>query len=655
MRLFIAEKPSLGRAIAAVMPKPHQKGDGFIQVGNGDVVSWCIGHLFEQAEPDAYNPAFKQWRLDLLPIVPDVWQLQPKASTRKQLSVLRRWVKQAQQLVHAGDPDREGQLLVDEVVDYLKVSEAKKRGMQRLLISDLNPAAVKNALNQLRPNRDFLPLSVSALARSRADWLYGINLTRASTIKGQQAGVGQVLSVGRVQTPLLGLVVRRDKEISEFISRPYYPVRAAIQAAADTPVLFYADWQPSEACVAHQDDEGRVLNPKLSHNVAERIRQQPAEVCRFDQQNKRQAPPLPYNLSSLQVDAAKALAMPAKLVLDTCQSLYEKHQLITYPRSDCRYLPVAHWQDRQSLATAIATVCPELAAACKDADWQLRSAAWNDAKVGAHHAIIPTQKALSGQRLSNNEQRLYRLIARQYLMQFYPAWQYQQRRVELIIAGGRFTASGRSTSDSGWKVLLPNSDDDKPKENPLPELKVGQGLWSGEPVLEEKHTQPPKAFTDASLLAAMTGIARYVTDPELRKILRDTDGLGTEATRAGIIELLFKRGFIQRQGKSITATALGAALIEALPASTTLPDTTADWERQLNEISLQQLNYQAFMQPLQQRLQQLIAETVAMDSSQFQKLPKSASKSSSKRRASYARSKSSVGKNKRSKSINKTG
>jgi DNA topoisomerase-3 len=206
MKLYIAEKPSLGRAIADVLPKPHRKGEGCIHVGNGDCVSWCVGHLLEQAEPAAYDPAYKQWRMEHLPIVPQQWQLKPRASSRKQLAVLRKLVKSAKQIVHAGDPDREGQLLVDEVIAYVKVSASKRDTIQRCLINDLNPAAVTRALAQLRDNKDFVPLSTSALARSRADWLYGINMTRALTLQGRKVGYQGVLSVGRVQTPVLGLV-----------------------------------------------------------------------------------------------------------------------------------------------------------------------------------------------------------------------------------------------------------------------------------------------------------------------------------------------------------------------------------------------------------------------------------------------------------------
>ena len=231
MILYIAEKPSLGRAIASVLPKPQHKDNGFIRLGNGDVVSWCVGHLLEQAEPEDYHPEYKRWQIAQLPIIPEKWQLKVRKSAANQLSILTKLIKQADQLVHAGDPDREGQLLVDEVLAYCGVSGSKLAATQRLLISDLNPPAVKRALAQLQSNKDFVPLSTSALARSRADWLYGLNMTRAYTLQGQKAGYQGVLSVGRVQTPLLGLVVRRDQDIASFVTKPFYQVLAEVETS----------------------------------------------------------------------------------------------------------------------------------------------------------------------------------------------------------------------------------------------------------------------------------------------------------------------------------------------------------------------------------------------------------------------------------------
>ena len=619
MRLFVAEKPSLGRAIAAVLPKPQQKGEGYIRAANGDVVSWCIGHLLEQAEPDAYDPAYKQWRLDHLPIVPQVWQLQAKPKTRKQLSVLRQLVKEADQLVHAGDPDREGQLLVDEVFDFFKVSKTRKQQIQRCLISDLNPSAVKKALGNLRPNSDFTALSVSALARSRADWLYGINLTRAFSIKGRQAGVNSVLSVGRVQTPILGLVVRRDEDIEQFVSKPFYEVFAQLAVSAEQVVSFRAKWIPSEACAPHQDEEGRVINRKLADNVVQRITQQPASVESVKRKEKKQYAPLPYNLSALQIDAAKALGMSAKQVLDVCQVLYEKHQLITYPRSDCRYLPKEHLNDISAVSTAIHANSEALRAVVDQADFSLRSKAWNDAKVDAHHAIIPTAKQTSLEKLGKWEQGVYRLIARQYLLQFFPAFEYADTQVDIRIAGGLFRATARETIKLGWKLAMPQKASTKANDSEdgalvaLPALIEGQSLWCHQGEVADKQTQPPAYFTDATLLAAMTGISRFVGDKALQAVLKETDGLGTEATRASIIELLFNRQFLRREGKQIRATELGRALIRVLPESTTLPDRTALWEQQLNRISERQLKYQGFMQPLEQELQQLVSEARGLD------------------------------------------
>lgn len=659
MILYIAEKPSLGRAIADVLPKPHKKGDGFIEAANGDCVSWCVGHLLEQAEPDAYNPEFKAWKFEHLPIVPDKWQLKPKAATRSQLTVLKRLVKQANTLVNAGDPDREGQLLVDEVIAYLGVTGDKLHQTQRLLISDLNPQAVKRALTQLRSNREFIPLSTSALARSRADWLYGMNMTRAYTIQGKKVGYQGVLSVGRVQTPLLGLVVRRDEEIAHFQSKPFYEVLAHL--ATDKQETFSAKWQPSEACLPYMDEEGRVLARGLAQNVVSRISDKPALVTQLVAKDKKQHPPLPYSLSALQIDAAKRFGMSAKDVLDTCQSLYERHKLITYPRSDSRYLPVEQHNLAPSVLKAISDGAAELLQGADAPDPRLKSKAWDDKKVDAHHAIVPTEKTANLSSLSQRERQLYLHVARQYLAQFYPAYCYSETAVQVTIEGGLFNTKARQDKSLGWKQLFarqePNGskasgnksteesagrDDEENDEfiDQLPPLKLGQALHCTRGELLEKNTQPPKAFTDATLLSAMTGISRYVTDPEIRKILKETDGLGTEATRAGIIELLFKRGFLQRLGKSIVSTDVGKGLINSLPLSATTPDMTALWEASLNGICHKETSYQGFMQPLLGTLSTLIQNAgaqlpTALNGLKGQGYKKSSGKKSGYRKSSY--------------------
>ena len=630
MKLYIAEKPSLGRAIAdgltSMLNKPHRKQQGYIELANGDVVSWCIGHLLEQAEPDAYNEAYKSWKLEHLPIVPEEWQLKAKSQTRSQLTVLRKLVKQADQIVHAGDPDREGQLLVDEVLSHLKISAHKRKNTQRCLISDLNPPAVKRALTNLRSNQEFVPLSVSALSRSRADWLYGMNMTRAYTLQGQKAGYQGVLSVGRVQTPLLGLVVKRDEEIENFVSRDFYQVEASLVNANDE--CFLLKWQPSEACKPYQDEEGRVLHKPLAENVCQRIQQQPAEITKLEQKDKQQPPPLPFNLSTLQIEAAKAFAMSAQQVLDTCQSLYERHQLITYPRSDSRYLPAEQHSLAPSVIQAIGQNCLPLQEHAALAQPSLKSKAFNDSKVEAHHAIVPSEKSISSaqfEKLNQFEQKVYRHIARQYLMQFFPAYQYAETKVEAMIAGGLFKTQAKQPLKLGWKALYGDKTNASnrsgqpvgaQKSLDLPPITLdpndkqhGKHAWlCNNANLIEKQTTPPEHFNDGTLLAAMTGIARYVTNSDIRKTLKETDGLGTEATRAGIIELLFKRNFLQRSGKQIVSTDIGRGLIKSLPESAITPDMTALWEQQLNAISQRELNYQGFMGPLNQHLLALIEQ-----------------------------------------------
>jgi len=638
LKLYIAEKPSLGRAIAAALPKPQKNQKGYIELGNGDVVSWCIGHILEQADPEVYNADFKKWRMTDLPIIPEQWQLKPKAQTRSQLTVLRKLVKNASEIVHAGDPDREGQLLVDEVIDFLKVSKTKKQQVKRLLISDLNLPAVKRSLNSMKSNADFMPLSISALARSRADWLYGINLTRAYTLQGQKSGFNGVLSVGRVQTPILGLVVEKDRQISAFVPHDYYDVYADV--ITDKTEKFTVKWQPSEACQPYMDDNGKVLNKALAENVVNRITNQPAQVTSVVEQVKKQFAALPYNLSALQIDAAKQFSMNAKLVLDVCQALYEKHKLITYPRSDCRYLPLEHHKQAKNIIANLSNSAEKYAEFAKNADSTIKNKAWNNSKVSAHHAIIPTEKSANNITLNSFEKNIYLLIVRQYLAQFYPPYIYQQTQVELLIAQGKFTTNAKVPTQLGWKVMFQSSkaknsnaqQNDSAQE--LPKLTVGELLHCQQGYIAEKVTQAPKPYTDASLLSAMTGIARFVQDISIKKILKETDGLGTEATRAGIIELLFKRGFLQRVGKNITATDIGTSLINALPKMATTPDMTAQWEATLNDISERKNNYQNFIAPLTQTLTSMVRQA---ENQSFDQLPKVPFKPKTKRKTRFKR------------------
>lgn len=605
MRLFIAEKPSLARAIADILPKPHRRGDGFIACGNDQMVTWCVGHLLEQAQPDAYDSRYARWSLADLPIIPDKWRLQPRPSVSKQLNVIKQLLQQADEVVHAGDPDREGQLLVDEVLDYLDLVAEKRQNVRRCLINDLNPQAVERAVERLRYNREFIPLCVSALARARADWLYGINMTRAYTILGRNAGYDGVLSVGRVQTPVLGLVVRRDEEIEDFIPKDFFEVKAHIVTPANE--RFIAQWQPSDSCESYQDEEGRLLHRPLAEHVVNRITGQPAFVTSYNDKRESETAPLPFSLSTLQIEAAKRFGLSAQQVLDICQRLYETHKLITYPRSDCRYLPEEHFAGRHSVLNAISIHQADLLP-LEVMDSDRRNRCWDDKKVDAHHAIIPTARA-SKVNLTTDEGKVYRLVAQQYLMQFCPDAQFRKCVIELDIAGGKFVAKARFLAEAGWRTLLGSKERDEENEGaPLPVVEKGAELLCERGEVVERQTQPPRPFTDASLLSAMTGIARFVQDKELKKVLRATDGLGTEATRAGIIELLFKRTFLFKKGRYIHASPAGRALIHALPDIAARPDMTAHWESTLTQISEKNCRYQDFMQPLVATLQDLISQ-----------------------------------------------
>lgn len=617
MRLFIAEKPSLARAIADVLPGPLKREDGFIRASNGDIVTWCIGHLLEQAEPEAYDPKFKRWNFNDLPIIPQKWILNPKSSTKKQLMVIKKLLKQAVTIIHAGDPDREGQLLVDEVFGFLGLDKSRIRGIKRCLINDLNPQAVKNALAKMRDNTDFVSLSTSALARARADWLYGINMTRAYTLLFNRLGQKGVLSVGRVQTPLLGLIVDRDLEIENFQSKEFYQVKAVlfpdeVQSQLENPLFkFTALWQPSAACEPYQDPEGRLLNQSLALHVIKKIESKPALVKAYSDKDEKEISPLPYSLSALQIDAAKKHGYSAQQVLDACQKLYETHKLITYPRSDSRYLPNEHYKDRDSVIKAI-----QIHSAYKQLpnnfDSTIKSRAFDDKKVDAHHAIIPTARTATAN-LTQQEQNIFNLVSRNYLMQFLPPAIYRQCQIDLEIDGGKFIARSRFLKSLGWRSILDlKEQNDMPanensdESSTLPELKVGQIIYCKHGELITKQTQPPRPFTDATLLSAMTNIARFVQDKNLKKILRDTDGLGTEATRAGIIELLFKREYIIKKGRNIHATDKGRALIQSLPPIAVKPDMTAHWESELSKISERQHKYNDFMSPLIASLEGMI-------------------------------------------------
>ena len=607
MRLIIAEKPSLARAIAAVLPNPQKRGDR-IECADGTTVAWCAGHILELAPPDAYDPAYKQWALEHLPIVPREWR--NTVTSPDLLKTLKGLVAAADEIVHAGDPDREGQLLVEEVLEYL----GHRGSVQRLLVSDLNPPAVRKALGALRPNRDFRGQYESALGRQRADWLYGLNLTRLYTLLGRAAQYDGVLSVGRVQTPVLGLIVRRDLEIEGFTAKPYFTVVATVTAGDGA---FGASWVPGEQ-QGGLDSEGRLVDRAVAADVQRRTRRQPGVVRTATRERKSAGPPLPFSLARLQAVAGRRLGLTAKQVLDACQALYETHRLTTYPRSDCSYLPVAHLEDAGQVLAAIGENAPALRDSLAGVDRARRSRAWDDTKVTAHHAIIPTPTLRRDAKLSATEEAIYELIARQYVAQFYAPEEYEVAVVEVDVAGELFRATGRVTISDGWRVLFHGAGDasaaegadDEQNDPPqrLPPLSVGAPVVAADVAVNDKQTQPPRRFTDATLIQAMTGIARYVSDPRVKQVLRETDGIGTPATQAQIIETLFERDYVRRDGRNIVSTATGRALIGALPPLATTPDMTALWEVALRRVAEGTLPLADFLSGVLRQLEGLIAQ-----------------------------------------------
>jgi DNA topoisomerase-3 len=612
MRLFIAEKPSLARAIADALPGPLTRQGDSIACADGSVVAWCAGHILETAPPEDYDPKYKSWRLEDLPIAPTEWKL--VVTTAPLLKTIRSLLKSATRVVHAGDPDREGQLLVDEVLVHL----GYRGPVDRLLVSDMSPEAVRRQLAALQPNARFQSLSHSALGRQRADWLYGINMTRLYTLLGRNAGYDGVLSVGRVQTPLLGLIVRRDVAIETFEARPYFTLTATVATSAGA--TFHARWQPSEAAAAHLDEEKRLLSKPFAEAVRARTAGASGVLTEYAQEKKLQPPPLPYSLSDLQIDAAKRLGLSAQSVLDACQSLYETHRLTTYPRSDSSHLPEAHHAQAPEVLGAAQRRVPALGPHIQRADLSLRSKAWNDKKVTAHHAIIPTAN-LAPAALSPVELAVYELIARRYLLQFYPPHEFLQTALELELAGERFAASGRRLLAPGWKAAAaadPPPDDlerpekTTPDDGVLPPLRKGEGITARTVEIADKLTQPPRPFTDASLMQAMVNVASFVTDPQVKKILHDTDGIGTPATRPAIIETLFERGYIARAKKTIVSTRTGRALVQALPAVATTPDMTAVWEAALRAIVDRQQDLPSFLARVHAQLAHLVDQGRAL-------------------------------------------
>ena len=606
MRLFLCEKPSQGKDIGRILGAT-QRGEGCLN-GSGVTVTWCIGHLVEAAAPEVYDAALKRWSLEQLPIIPQQWRVEVKPKTATQFKVVKALLAKATQLVIATDADREGELIAREIIDLC----GYRGPIERLWLSALNDASIRTALAKLRPSAETLPMYYSALARSRADWLVGMNLSRLFTVLGRQAGYDGVLSVGRVQTPTLKLVVDRDREIAAFVSVPYWAIDVSLSAGGQT---FTAQWVAPDAST---DDAGRCLRQPVAQQAAQQIRAAgSAQVVSVETERVREGPPLLFDLGTLQEVCSKQLGLDVQETLEIAQALYETHKATTYPRSDSGYLPESMFAEVPTVLDSLLKTDPTLAQIMGQLDRTQRSRAWNDGKVTAHHGIIPTLEPANLSAMSEKERALYRLIRAHYLAQFLPHHEFDRTVADLSCGQQKLVATGKQVVARGWRLVLAESeregsadeDGDAPvRTQVLPALRDGMACQVAGADIKALKTMPPKPYTQGELVKAMKGVARFVTDPRLKQKLKDTTGIGTEATRSNIISGLIARGYIVKKGRSIRASDAAFTLIDAVPAAIADPGTTAVWEQALDMIEGGQLTLDVFIGKQAAWISQLIAQ-----------------------------------------------
>lgn len=603
-RLFIAEKPSVGKAIAEALGKT-KSDKGFCETKSGDVVTWCFGHLMELATPDVYLPddvpttksGSKVWREQDLPIVPDRWKIQVKTDCKAQFNVIKKLAQKSNitTIVNCGDPDREGQLLVDEILSFI----GNKKPVLRYWASAVDSASVKKALSSLESNEKFVGMRYAALGRSHADWLIGMNATRAFTLASRRSGNGSLLSVGRVQTPTLNLVATRDHEISNFKPQTYYVFKGNFKAANKT---FTATLQYSEAQKG-LDSEGRLIDLNATRLLQQKLSSvKKAKVIEFETKKKDKNAPLVYSLASIQAEANAKYGYSAEQILNICQALYEKYKLTTYPRSDCEYLPTVQHQDATKVLRALYSFHTELKSTISKANPSLKSKVWNDSKITAHHGIIPTQQVGNLSELKDDERNVYMLIVKRYLSQFFPPAKLLATTIKMDVSGEVFACKGSVIVENGYLAVYggeadtaeQDKDDEKEDSQSLPKLSVGEiaDVLQVSPVTAQ--TKPPASFTEGTLIKAMQNIYNFVPDGPFKKVLKDGDGIGTSATRASIIAELKKKGFLELKGKKIKATPVGIKLLSELPDLCKNPVLTAMFESQLKLVESGKITYKQF-------------------------------------------------------------
>ncbi len=611
MEVYLCEKPSQAEDLAQALGS-FTRSNGSFRISHDIIVTWAIGHLFEMCKPEEYDVRYKRWSINDLPIKPGGWKKKVKQSTKDQFRVVQDLLKQASIIYIATDLDREGESIAREILDSCKFSAMVKR----LRITALDQQSLKAALLDVREVSETELLAEAADARQKADWLVGMNLTRLYSLMAQSIGIQETFHVGRVTIPMISLVCQRDLQISSHAPSPYHSLKLSCEFEGEG---FEAKWIPPEE---HCDENKRCVSRIVRNDAAIAAKGGLGIVSQYESKEKKSNAPLPFDLTGLQQLACNRWGYTSKEVLKSLQTLYEKHKAITYPRTENRYLP-SHFS----------TMVPNILLAIEHSgksgeqivyginkDRIQMARVFDDEKVDpAHHAIIPTRQSIRIESLKKIEARLYHLICRYFVAQFYPPNVAEKKAIEIRVNNETFRTTGSRTLVTGWKSVLgknltlieDSGDKDLTTTAPLPPIAFGDRVTVAQVIPEDSMTTPPKPFTEASLLGAMKRIGRFVEDEQLRKALDETAGLGTAGTRADIIETAIKRGYLQREAhrKRIFSTEKGQELISILPKQISSPGTTALWEMRLEQVASGQIDSDSFTNEIGDWVTRIISAT----------------------------------------------
>jgi DNA topoisomerase-3 len=592
--LVIAEKPSVGRDLSRVLPGAFQKREGYLETDE-HVMTWAVGHLVQLAEPDEYDAKFKKWRMADLPIVPERFKLVVRDErSKKQMSVITKLLNRddVERVVNACDAGREGELIF--AWTYEKANARKP--VERLWLSSMTTAAIKRALADLRPRDDFERLEQAARSRSEADWIVGMNATRAATIRLRSSFDGAV-SLGRVQTPTLALIARREEEIRAFKPEAYWRVDATFQPSTGEPGRRYEGR-------FHAGTQPRLKTAAEAEAIVAAVRGQAGTISKLEKSTKKERAPLLYDLTSLQREANTRFGFSARRTLAAAQRLYEEHKALTYPRTNSRFLTGDMAGEIKPTAELVGTQREYARAAAYVAglDTLPLGRVVNDAKVTDHHAIIPTRAEHRTDKMSDDDRRVYDMVVRRFLAVFHPDAVFENTRLETTVASHVFRTRGRVLVVPGWRGVYgegfedrSQADDDEGAAQALPKVEQGEPVETLEVGSEEKEIKPPRRYSDASLLAAMETAGKLVDDDELREAMKDS-GIGTPATRAAIIERLIDVGYIERDARALVCTEKGLNVIRLLDGhALTSPGMTGDWEHRLGRIEHGEETRERFM------------------------------------------------------------